>query len=339
MTSTVPTARQSGIASATAAALAGASERGHEPVLVEPVLQAVVDAVARVGPRSMVVDATFGCGGYTRGLLAATGEETKVLGIDRDASMEIHAAPLAERHPERLAFACAPFSTITSLELSAPVAAVVFDLGLNSAALDDPARGFSFRPTHDGPLDMRMSPQAGGETAADLVARMPELELSALFTDLGGERPRLAARIAQALVAAREAGAAPTTTQELASLVARIKGSKARRKRDHHPATLVFQALRMAVNHEMDELRAGLAGARDVLADGGALVVVSYHSGEDGVVKRFLRSSRSATPPHKHSFGGPTPGAKSITAPRAEAATNPRARSARLRVGIRDRSN
>ncbi len=321
--------------------LTGASEAGpvvptvqsaaHVPVMAAEVLTAL-------NPRDggVYVDATFGGGGYTRAVLAAAG--CRVWAIDRDPRAVGLAQELAASHDGRLQVVEGRFGDLEALLGERGVGTVdgiAFDLGVSSAHLDDASRGFSFRA--DGPLDMRMG--SDGESAADLVNRLPESELARIIFELGEERR--ARRVAAALVAAR-LEAPVERTGRLAAVVRAVVPSS----RDGiDPATRTFQALRMAVNDELGELRRGLAAAERLLAPGGRLAVVAFHSLEDRVVKEFLRQ-RAEVPPSPSRHLPLTPVA--IKAPtfrllerrprvpqHAEIEANPRSRSAKLRVAER----
>jgi 16S rRNA (cytosine1402-N4)-methyltransferase len=301
----------------------------------------------------VIVDGTFGAGGYTRAILAAA--RCCVIGLDRDptaiaAGAELVAASdgrltlvesafgdMAEVIPPLLASAAAG-ATPDSETASSRVAGVVLDIGVSSMQLDQPERGFSFQA--DGPLDMRMG--ASGPAARDIVEMASEQELADILFHLGEERQ--ARRIARAIVT-RRAETPIETTRQLAALVERTIG---RGKGDErHPATRTFQALRIHVNDELGELARGLAAAERLLAPGGRLVVVTFHSLEDRVVKRFL--ARRAKPEAAGSRHAP-PSAAVGTAPEPsfrlvnqkplhpderEVAANPRARSAKLRAAVR----
>lgn len=308
---------------------------GHVPVMLGEVVAAFAPLLAEK-PGARIVDATFGGGGYSRALLAAGAH---VLGIDRDPAALSRAQKLAAEFPGRLSFAHGAFGALHARLAEAgwasPVDGVVFDLGVSSFQLDEAARGFSFMRA--GPLDMRMDP-GQSEAAADLVNHAEAATLEEIFRDYGEEKR--ARRVVQFILAARPIA----DTAALAAVVERALGRDGRK----HPATRVFQALRIAVNDEMSELTRGLHAAEAVLAPGGRLVVVSFHSLEDRLVKRFFveRGGRSASG-SRHapaltaqapSFAlkgearepaqgqGPTP---------EEEARNPRARSARLRWGRR----
>ncbi len=296
----------------------------HVPVLLAPLLA----AVAPVG--GAWVDGTFGAGGYSAGLLDAGAD--RVIAIDRDPEAAVHAAALAAQWGDRVQFKSGEFADLDELA-GGPVEGVALDLGVSSMQLDTAARGFSFQT--DGPLDMRMG--QAGPSAADLLAQASEAELADILFHYGEERA--SRRIARALGAAR-ARAPIDSTARLAELVA---GCLPRAKPGQsHPATRSFQALRIAVNDEYGQLARGLEAAERALVPGGWLAVVSFHSGEDRVVKRFLqarsggfgRANRYApdaeaeAPRFAVTVKGDGPDA-------AELAANSRARSARLRVARR----
>ena len=293
------------------------------------------EVVAAIGPRpdGRYVDATFGRGGYSRALLASA--PCRVLALDCDPAAESAAAALGRDCGDRFRFRRARFSELEGIaadESFAPADGIAFDLGVSSAQLDEPARGFSFAP---GPLDMRMSGE--GPSAADLVADLDEDRLANLIRRYG-EEPR-ARRVARAIAAARSEEPI-RTTDRLAAIVARAAPADGR----IHPATRTFQALRIAVNDELGELDRGLAAAERLLAPGGRLAVVSFHSLEDRAVKRFLRE-RSGNAPGESRHRPPKLLSRPVsfrllhrraTRPSAaEVAANPRARSARLRAAER----
>jgi len=305
----------------------------HRPVLAEEVIAALTPADGDV-----MVDATFGAGGYSCALLAAA--KVRVYGIDRDPEALAAARSLAADSGGRLVLLQGRFSEMERLLGPCEVRAVdgvTFDVGVSSMQLDDPARGFSF--AHDGPLDMRMD--KSGPTAADLVNKMDEAELARTLRRFG-EEPR-ARRIAAAIVEER-AKAPVRRTAQLAAIVAGAVGPAGRKARIH-PATRSFQALRIVVNDELGELERGLAAAERLLRPAGRLAVVAFHSLEDRIVKRFLAERAGRTPAgSRHRPPAPTEsrGAsfrlprKGAIKPRAdEVAANPRARSARLRVAVR----
>jgi 16S rRNA (cytosine1402-N4)-methyltransferase len=306
------------------------TERTHQPVLLAEAVTALAVASGR-----LYVDATFGDGGYSRAILAAA--ECRLVGIDRDPGAIARGRALAEVEP-RFTMLGGRFGDMRRLLAEIGVAAVdgiVLDLGLSSLQLDDPARGFAFAAP--GPLDMRMG--AEGPTAAELLATASEAELADVLRRLGDEPD--ARRIARAICRRREQ-APLARTDELADLVAAVKGG---RHGGRHPATKSFQALRMWVNDEVGELDRALLAAEDLLFDGGRLVVVSFHSGEDGWVKRFVdgRGGRrvgasrhlppAATGPARWRWLE----RKVVRPGLVEIGKNPRARSARLRVAVRQR--
>ena len=302
------------------------SEAPHVPVLLAEVVDALQPAPGRT-----LIDATFGAGGYSRALLERGAE---VIGLDRDPSAARFAEPLMQAFPGRFRLAHRPFSELEE-EAGDGVDGVVFDLGVSSMQLDEADRGFSFM--RDGPLDMRMS--QAGPSAADLVNTMEQTDLSRLFWTLGEERQ--ARRIAAVLVR-RRGEQAFERTLDLADAVEKAVGG--RRGAPTHPATRVFQALRMAVNDELGELEAGLAAAERALKPGGRLAVVTFHSLEDRAVKLYLTARSGRTPAgSRHrppAAAGPEPSFDLLfngaQAPgHAEVAANPRARSAKLRAAIR----
>jgi 16S rRNA (cytosine1402-N4)-methyltransferase len=298
---------------------------GHAGVLIAEVMEAL-----RPGPGLEMVDGTFGAGGYSRAMLEAG---ATVTAFDRDPAVAPFVAPLADAGRFRLV--SAPFSTMAEVMGESAADGVALDLGVSSMQFDEAERGFSLM--RDGPLDMRMS--ADGPTAADLVNGAAQDELARIFRDFGEERHarRIAARIAR-----RRQENPFTRTTDLAREVERALGG--RRGAKIHPATRGFQALRIAVNDELAELEAGLIAAERTLRVGGRLVVVTFHSLEDRIVKGFLAERAGATasvsrhaPPasagRPPSFGLVHRGAR--TPSPAEIAANPRARSAKLRAAER----
>jgi 16S rRNA (cytosine1402-N4)-methyltransferase len=310
-----------------------ATRSGHVPVLLGPVL-------AALEPRdgATYVDGTFGGGGYTEALLAAA--NCRVFAIDCDPEAVRQGRDLVERHSGRLTIIEGRFGDMAHLLAPVktdPIAGIALDLGVSSIQLDTPERGFSFR--FDGPLDMRMS--GCGQSAADLVATLSEAELAELIRAFGEER--FARRIARAITTERQRRAIRRTT-ELADVV---RGAIPRSEPGQDPATRTFQALRIAVNDEIGELDRGLAAAEQLLAPGGRLAIVSFHSLEDRRVKEFLHRRSAAAPgPSRHRParpGIPPPSFKLLSrrvarASVAEIAHNPRARSARLRAAERTAS-
>lgn len=296
----------------------------HVPVLLDAIL-------AAVAPVSGVwVDGTFGAGGYARALLAAGA--ARVIGVDRDPEALARAAGWAADYGDRLVLRAGRFGDLDALA-GGRVDGVTLDVGVSSMQLDQGARGFSF--LRDGPLDMRM--EQAGPSAADLVNHASEALLADILHQYGEERA--ARRIARALVAARRAKPFETTL-ELAAAVERVLPRP--KPGQPHPATRSFQALRIAVNDELGELARGLAAAERALAPGGWLAVVTFHSLEDRIVKRFVQLRSGGAPRasrHAPETCGPAPGfapvGKAVAAPETEVAANPRARSARLRLARR----
>jgi 16S rRNA (cytosine1402-N4)-methyltransferase len=242
----------------------------HTPVLRDE----VVSLFAPV-PTGLLVDATVGGGGHSEALLEAH-PGLRIIGLDRDAVALEAAAERLAKFGDRVTLVQSPFSALADF-VSSPLSGVLFDLGVSSPQLDVGERGFSFRL--DGPLDMRLS-QAAGPTAAELVNELPESALAALFRENG--EGRLAGRIAHAVVVARPL----TSTVQLADVVAAAVPAAVRRK--GHPATRVFQALRIAVNDELGQLAAALPAALEGLDVGGRCAVISYHSGEDRLTKQIF---------------------------------------------------
>lgn len=303
----------------------------HIPVLFQTVLDGL-----QVRPGGRYIDATIGGAGHAAGILAASSPDGRLLGLDRDpTAVDVARARLAS-YLGRVVIEHRSFVHLAEVARSQqfiPVDGILFDLGLSSLQLADPSRGLAFMV--DGPLDMRFDPTSGGPTAADLVNDLDPEELAALLYRYGEERQ--ARRIAQAILAARPLH----TTGELAAVVERAVG-KGRHERIH-PATRTFQALRMAVNDELTALEAALPQAVEILAPGGRLAVISFHSLEDRLVKEFMRreSRDCICPPetpvcvcgHRATLRLIT--RKPIRPTAQEIAANPRSRSARLRVAER----
>jgi 16S rRNA (cytosine1402-N4)-methyltransferase len=310
--------------------MTGLGEAPHRSVLLDEVVESL-----NLAPGRSVVDGTFGAGGYSRAFLSAG---ANVIAIDRDPSAARFAAPLKAEYPDRFQLVQGRFSDLEQhLEVCGLKACdgIALDLGVSSMQLDEAERGFSFM--RDGPLDMRMA--ASGRTAADLVNEDAPAELARIFWTYGEER---ASRHIANVIARRRTAQPFTRTLDLAETVEKALGG--RRGAPTHPATRVFQALRIAVNDELGELEAGLDAAERALAPGGRLAVVTFHSLEDRIVKAFFTErggrtpsgSRHLPPSHK----GPEPtfallfnGARAPS--EAEVAANPRARSAKLRAGER----
>jgi len=279
------------------------------------------------------IDGTFGAGGHTRAILDVGG--ARALGIDRDRNAVADGFALVEQAAGRLTLSEDRFSNLEHVARSLghdAVDGILLDLGVSSMQLDEPERGFSFR--NDGPLDMRMG--GAGPSASDLVNAASERDLSRIIATLGEER--FARPIAHEIVKAR-AGAPITTTNSLSEVVAKVLKQ---RPGEIHPATRTFQALRMFVNDELGELAAGLAAAERMLKSGGRLVVISFHSLEDRIVKMFLaeRGRIRAGSRHQPEAAKVEPSfailtRKPVTAGDDEVSGNPRARSAKLRAAER----
>jgi 16S rRNA (cytosine1402-N4)-methyltransferase len=292
-------------------------------------------AVGMLQPRAggIYVDATFGAGGYSRTILDTAG--TRVIGIDRDRSAVAAGFDLVDRSDGRLTLVEDRFSNLAEICAAQGVDAVdgvVMDVGVSSMQLDEAERGFSFRL--GGPLDMRMG--HAGPTAADVIAKASEADLANIIYIFGEERHSRS--LARAIVAARRQ-APITTTRALADIVAKVVRSK---PGEIHPATRTFQGLRIFVNEELDELHLALSAAERVLKPGGRLVVVSFHSLEDRIVKNFLVERAKAGGGSRHlpviaqaapSFHILTK--RPVTPDEDEVAANPRARSAKLRAAER----
>ena len=293
------------------------------------------EAVEWLSPRQggIYIDATFGAGGYSRALLEVAG--TRVIGIDRDRTAIAGGFDLVERSDGRLTLVEDRFSHLAEVCAAQGVEAVdgvVMDVGVSSMQLDQAGRGFSFRL--DGPLDMRMGHH--GPSAADVIAKASEADLANIFYIFGEER--YSRHVARAIVAARRE-APITTTRALAELVGKVVHAK---PGEIHPATRTFQGLRIFVNEELDELHLALAAAEQVLKPGGRLVVVSFHSLEDRIVKNFIaaRSKRGGGSRHLPQVTESAPRfslltKRPVTAGDDEVAANPRARSAKLRAAER----
>ena len=305
----------------------------------QPHISVLLDeVVSAISPRDkgVYVDGTFGAGGYSRALLDAS--DCTIWGIDRDPLAHQLAAEMIEQYNGRLTVLRGRYSEMASLLAEVGVDqidGVALDIGISSMQIDDPSRGFSF--SNDGPLDMRMA--QSGMSAADVVNQMAEDELADIIYKYGEERASRG--IAKAIVEERETKPI-TRTGQLAYIV---RGVVYRSKDGIDPATRTFQALRIYVNGELDELEAGLTAAEALLAPGGRLAVVSFHSLEDRIVKTFLqsRSGRGPQPSRhlpSHDAPEPEPTFKlikrgTIKPSTEECRRNPRARSARLRVAER----
>ena len=302
---------------------------GHIPVLLAEVL-----AAGRIQPGQRWIDGTFGRGGHSRALLE---KGASVLGLDQDGEAAEAARALEARWPENFRWKQRNFRELKTCCREQgwdKVDGVLLDLGVSSPQLETPERGFSFRA--EGPLDMRMD-RSNGPTAADLVNELSEGDLTRLFYEQGGERE---ARRVVRVLATRRRRAPFRTTTDLAAVVA--EALPHRRAGGIHPATKVFQALRIAVNREEEALLAALPQAVEIMKPGAVLAVISFHSGEDRVVKQFLRERAAEwldTPKHPNTVPNPNhhlSRVKRYLPGEEEIQKNPRARSARLRVAIRN---
>jgi 16S rRNA (cytosine1402-N4)-methyltransferase len=298
-----------------------------------PVLGAEAVAMLKPGDGGIYVDATFGAGGYSRAILDAA--DTRVIGIDRDRTAIAGGFDLVDRSNGRLTLVEDRFSHLAEVcaaQGASRVDGVVMDIGVSSMQVDEASRGFSFRL--DGPLDMRMGQD--GPTAADVVATASEADLANIIYILGEERHSRA--VARAIVAARKE-APIATTRALAEIVSKVVWAK---PGEIHPATRTFQGLRIFVNQELDELHLALSAAERVLKPGGRLVVVSFHSLEDRMVKNFLseRGKTGGGSRHLPEMAQSAPSfriltKRPVTAGDEEVRANPRARSAKLRAAER----
>jgi 16S rRNA (cytosine1402-N4)-methyltransferase len=303
----------------------------HQPVLLEEALTSL-----NIKPDGCYVDGTFGRGGHSQEILNQLGESGKLLAFDKDPQAIAQAEKIAA-NDDRLHVKQGSFSqlkqTVDELGWQGKVDGVFLDLGVSSPQLDDAERGFSFR--FDGPLDMRMDPDSG-QSAAQWLANADEREIMMVLFDYGEEK--FARRIASAIVAARHEQPIDTT-KRLASIVAAANPS---REKNKDPSTRTFQAIRIFINQELEDLKTCLAQAVDILAPGGRLVVISFHSLEDRIVKRFIREQCKGDDfpldlPVMHvelNQNMKTIG-KAIKAGKKELADNPRARSAVMRVAER----
>jgi 16S rRNA (cytosine1402-N4)-methyltransferase len=310
-------------------------EEGHLPVMVEEVLDSLAPA-----PGSFQIDATVGGGGHALRILEASKPDGRLLGLDADRAAIARSRTRLARFGDRVTLRQSNFENLASVATDTgfrPADGILFDLGLSSYQLADDTRAFSFHA--EGPLDMRFD-ASRGVPASELLAELDESQLADLFRRFG-EEPR-ARRIARAIVQARQAQPIETGTQ-LASVVARAAPLPPRGRRRVHPATRVFQALRIAVNRELETLPKALEAAVDVLGEGGRLAILSYHSLEDRIVKRFMATERRGCvcPPELPiCVCGRSPrlapvGAQPRRPAADEVARNPRSRSALLRAARR----
>ncbi|RMH06473.1 MAG: 16S rRNA (cytosine(1402)-N(4))-methyltransferase RsmH [Nitrospirae bacterium] len=297
-------------------------DQAHTPVLLQEILFWL-----NPRPGGQYVDCTLGTGGIAQRVLETSAPTGWLLGIDRDPQAVAFAKQRLSGFGERVQCVCGNFCDLKAILHSAGVERVdgiVFDLGVSSMQLADPARGFSF--LHDGPLDMRMDPTTMSVTAADLVNTLPQRELARLIGTYGEER--YASRIARAIVRARTLSPFRTTAQLVSAIVQAVPSSYRHGRR--HCATRTFQALRIAVNHELEILEGALRDAVSLLKAGGRICVLSFHSLEDRIVKRTFAALSKETP-RQLTLLTKKPWTPSL----AEQQANPRSRSAKLRVGER----
>lgn len=289
-------------------------------------LQEAVDAL-QIAAASTYVDATFGRGGHSRLILARLGPQGRLIAFDKDAEAVAEAARIQDA---RFSIRHQGFRDLGELP-PASVAGVLMDLGISSPQVDNPARGFSFR--FDGPLDMRMD-TTRGESVAEWLATAEQQQIAEVIRDYGEER--FAVQIAKAIVARRQERGPVSTTAELAELVA---GAVKTREQGQNPATRTFQALRIFINAELEELQQALEASIDVLQPHGRLAVISFHSLEDRIVKQFIAGHSREVYDRRAPFAAPVPmklrAVARIRPSAAEVAANPRARSAILRVAER----
>lgn len=308
--------------------LKNVEHRGHYPVMLK-------EAVAILSPKDGMdyLDCTFGGGGHSRAILESA--NCRVTAVDRDPAAAERAAELKKIFPERFNFIRANFSEICKLQTDKGYAGILFDFGVSSFQLDEASRGFSFM--REGPLDMRMD-SSEGQTALDLINSLSEIELAKIFREYA-EIPNFS-KLARAVKAAADAGKI-STTRDLAETVEKISPSIPRGK--IHPATLVFQALRIAVNDELGEIERALPEAFELLCKGGVLVAISFHSLEDRIVKKFFKKM-AGRPEDRHDHSSVQDRIKLATIltrkpvlpSESETAENPRSRSAKLRAIKKD---
>ena len=301
----------------------------HQTVLLNEAVDALVWRVD-----GTYVDGTFGRGGHSRAVLGKLGDGARLIGFDKDPQAIATAEQMGDARFEIVHDSFATLSDALEQRGIGRVSGILLDLGVSSPQFDDPARGFSFR--HDGPLDMRMD-TTRGESAAEWLARASQQELTEVIRDYGEER--FAFQIAKAIVARRSESEPLATTRELAEIVAHAVKT---REKGKDPATRTFQAIRIHINQELADLQVALEAALASLEQGGRLVVISFHSLEDRIVKRFMQSQASVPPLDRRlplrAVDLPVPPLKLIGRVMpgdAEVAANPRARSAVMRVAER----
>ncbi len=294
----------------------------HTTVLLQEAIDALI-----TDPAGSYVDATFGRGGHSRAALNKLNADGRLLAFDKDPEALAEAARLQD---DRFAIRHESFAGLQTLP-PASVTGVLMDLGISSPQIDNPERGFSFRA--DGPLDMRMDPTRG-TSAADWLAVADQRQIAEVIRDYGEER--FAVPIAKAIVARRQERGPLASTAELAELVA---GAVKTREPGQNPATRTFQAVRIFINGELEELEQALEGSLHVLQPGGRLVVISFHSLEDRIVKQFMARHSRAVVDRRAPFAEPAPtllrALERVRPSAAEVAANPRARSAIMRVAER----
>ena len=306
--------------------------RPHEPVLIKTMIEKLPSV------SGSWIDCTFGAGGYSQALFQAGAQ--RIIGIDRDPNLACHGQPLKAKYGSRLELCEAKFSSLRDIAAQfnlKQIAGVVFDIGMSSMQLDDAGRGFSFQK--EGPLDMRMSKE--GVTAADIVNNATEDELANIIYYYGEDR---AARVIARAITLERNRCKIKSTQQLASVINKaVKKSKYGGKRLLNHSTRTFQALRIAVNDELEELNAGLISAEQVLKAGAALAVVTFHSLEDRLVKQFIKSRSMRSTGRSRYLPSPIGRAPTfhqlcnkVLKPSIEEITsNPRSRSAKLRIAIK----
>lgn len=295
----------------------------HQTVMLQEAVEAVVGALD-----GFYVDGTFGRGGHTRELLAQLSTSAHVCSLDRDPQAALVAADITD---QRFSFLQEEFAQIGQLFTESSVDGILLDLGVSSPQIDDPQRGFSFR--FDGPLDMRMNPLIG-ESASAFLARASEQDIAKVIKEFGEER--FARQIARAIVQRREDGELMHRTSDLTALVAKVVKT---REAKQNPATRTFQALRIYVNQELEQLERALEASLSILKPGGRLVVISFHSLEDRIVKQFMLRHSRFEPDRRLPFEAVPEmllsEVKKIKPSASEVLENPRSRSATLRVATR----